>query len=174
MIVVIAGQGRKAGKTSVAAGIIAAVPEAQWTAVKISRHRHEGVWGVMEEREPSGTDTGRYLAAGARRAYWIRAPEERMGEAAADLRRIAAASVHTIVESNSILRHLQPDLTILVVDPSSLDWKRSAVEASRRADAAILTSSAGADLPGIACFAVQPPQYVTPAVAAFVRSRLSA
>jgi hypothetical protein len=173
MIVVIAGQRRKAGKTSVAAGIIAALPDLEWTAIKISRHPHNEGWGMSEHYEASDTDTGRYLAAGAKRAFWIRASGADLRETATDIRRIAAESVHTIVESNSILRHLTPDLTILVLDPSTKAWKVSGREAVRCADAAILTGFGTApELPGIPCFPVKPPQYVTPAIAAFVRERL--
>lgn len=171
MIVVVAGQGRKSGKTSVVAGIIAALRDLEWTAIKISRHRHNGEWGVTEEQTPSDTDSGRYLSAGASRAFWIRAPGKGMREAAANVRRIAAGSVHTIVESSSILRYLTPNLTMVVLDPSIQDWKASGKQAIRLANAAILTGPGTAPgIPEIACFRVQPPQYVTPAIAAFVRA----
>ena len=173
MIVVVAGQGRKAGKTSVVTGIVASLADRKWTAIKISPHPHGREWGISEEFSPTTADTGRYLAAGAQRAFWVRAPRRAMDEAAAEVRRIAAESVHTIVESNSILRYLSPDLTIFVLDPSQQEWKPSARKALGRADALILTASGTAPvLAGIVCFRVEPPQYVTPAISAFVRARL--
>ena len=47
-VVVVGGHSRNVGKTSVVAGIIAAVPEANWTAAKITQFGH-GVCSVTTE-----------------------------------------------------------------------------------------------------------------------------
>src|SRR6266481_4602540 len=80
-IVVIGGHTRNIGKTSVVAGLIAALPEMHWTAFKVTQFGHgmcsangepcdcetgEHTVAVSEERAggDSTTDSGRYLAAG--------------------------------------------------------------------------------------------------------------
>ena len=37
-VVVVGGQSRKVGKTSVVCGLIAALPEMRWTAIKLTQH----------------------------------------------------------------------------------------------------------------------------------------
>ena len=80
-IIVIGGHSRSVGKTSVVAGLIAALPEFDWTAVKITQYGHgvcsangeacdcatgDHSWAISEERDRSGdSDTSRFLVAGA-------------------------------------------------------------------------------------------------------------
>jgi hypothetical protein len=45
-VVVVGGQARKVGKTSIVAGLISAISERRWTAIKISGHIHEDAPGV--------------------------------------------------------------------------------------------------------------------------------
>ena len=75
MLVVVGGHSRNIGKTSVVAGLIAALPEFGWTAVKITQYGHgicsangeacdcataDHTIAVSEERHPdSGTDSSR-------------------------------------------------------------------------------------------------------------------
>src|SRR5437762_11263954 len=86
-ILVIGGHSRNVGKTSVVAGLIAALPERAWTAVKITQYGHgvcsingetcgcadaEHGWAITEDRDCSGaTDTSRFLTAGAQRSLWV-------------------------------------------------------------------------------------------------------
>jgi len=66
-IVVVGGSGRGVGKTALVCGLIAALPEFNWTAIKITGHDHGQPKPVWEETQPGqGTDTARFLAAGAR------------------------------------------------------------------------------------------------------------
>ena len=83
-IVVIGGHSRSVGKTSVVAGLIAALREYEWTAVKITQYGHgvcsangapcdcatdDHSWAISEEKNRGGeSDTSRFLAAGAARA----------------------------------------------------------------------------------------------------------
>lgn len=112
MIVVVGGQARKVGKTQAVCDIISATPHAGWVAVKISPHRHG----------PAGPtpDTERFLRAGAREAH--------LTDGA------IPAGDNVIVESNSVLESLTPDLVVFVVDPANPDWKHSASAAADRAD----------------------------------------
>ena len=158
-VVVVGGNTRNIGKTSVVAGLIAAMPEMHWTAFKITQFGH-GVCSangepcdcetashtiaVSEERDgASGTDSARYLAAGAVRSFWVRTQMGQLAEAMPRVRRELAAAENAIVESNSVLRFLQPDVFVTVLDAGVKDFKESAKRYLDRADAVVLT---GGDL----------------------------
>src|SRR6202042_364210 len=142
-VVVVGGHTRNIGKTSVVAGLIAAMPERRWTAVKITQFGHgvcsangepcdcetaDHTIAVSEERSrDSGTDSSRYLAAGAERAYWVRTRQGQLAEAMPRLRALMAAAENVIIESNSVLRFLKPDVFISVLDPGVADFKPSAL-----------------------------------------------
>ena len=121
-----------------------ALPDISWTAVKITSHEHGHVQGqdnptpIWEETAPGqGTDTARYLAAGARRALLVTAGEDGLGPIVEQIleehsrasgasnsgaRGVGAKEVGTkkagaigagiIIESNSVLRHLTPDVCL--------------------------------------------------------------
>ncbi len=199
MLVVVGGHTRNIGKTSVVAGLIAALPELQWTAVKITQYGHgvcstEGElcecapqdpqhsYAVSEEQDrTAGTDSSRFLAAGAQRAYWVRTAAGQLGHALPALRRIFTSSTHAIVESNSILQFFRPDLYLAVLDFGARDFKQSSLTYLDRADAVVFINSDVVRNPWTQVaprlwdskrrFCVQPPQYVTEAMAAFVRGR---
>jgi molybdopterin-guanine dinucleotide biosynthesis protein len=130
-IVVIGGQTRNIGKTGLVAGLISALPERRWSAFKITQFGHgvcsangeacdcedaEHPIAFSEERDrSSGTDTARYLAAGALRSFWLRTRQGQLAEAMPRLRRELALAENAIIESNSVLRFLQPDIFISVL-----------------------------------------------------------
>ncbi len=126
MLLVVGGHSRKVGKTSVAEGIIRALPACGWTALKISHHHDSEPWTLTEEFRPGPGDSGRYLAAGARRAFWLRVRPGRLPDALPAVRDLVATAPHTIVESNSILEFLAPDLYLMVLDFGCPDFKASA------------------------------------------------
>ena len=158
-IVVVGGQTRNIGKTSVVAGLIAAMPEKCWTAFKITQFGHgvcsangepcdcetaEHTIAVSEERDSaSGTDSARYLASGAARSFWVRTRQGQLAEAMPRVKKEMAAAGNVIVESNSILRFMQPDLFVSVLDAGVADFKESAKRYLDRADAVVIT---GGDL----------------------------
>ncbi|MDX1983620.1 MAG: hypothetical protein SFV51_25330 [Bryobacteraceae bacterium] len=154
-MLVIGGHSRNIGKTSVVAGIIAALPEARWQAIKITQYGHsvceaEGDachcapsdplhrFALNEQKAPDCTDSGRYLAAGAARAWWLRTAQGNLGHAIPTLRHLLTQATHTIVESNSILRFIRPDLYIPVLDFTVSDIKDSARMFLARADALVI------------------------------------
>jgi hypothetical protein len=176
MLVVVGGHSRRVGKTSVIAGIIRALPEAGWTAIKISGHLHgaELPYSLSEETDAGGRgDTSRYLAAGARRALWLRGE---LAEGMPVVREILAASRHTIVESNSVLKFVEPDLYLAVLDSAVADVKASARRYFPRADAVVVVErGAHASVQAaerMTRFPVQPPDYSNPALVEFVRRLL--
>jgi hypothetical protein len=144
MLVAIGGQCRNVGKTSLICSIIRETMDAGWIAVKISRHRHgatiEGARLDEELGRATENDTGRFLRAGARRAFWLRAPGEDMGPAGEHLRQLMKLGP-CIVESNSVLGAVKPDLYFLVMNPALPDVKESAVRYGALADAIVSQSS---------------------------------
>lgn len=129
MIIVVGGQTRKAGKSTAVCEIIASTPEACWTAVKLTSHEHGADLTrpvVLEEREPHhDTDTGRYLQAGAVRAFWVRCRAEDIMDALAPLLR-----GNMIVESNSAVGVIAADLVVFIAARDNAEWKPSAERAA--------------------------------------------
>ncbi len=156
-IVVVGGHTRNIGKTSVVANLISALPELQWTAFKITQFGH-GICSangkpcdcetgahtiaVTEERRATlGTDTARFITAGAVRAFWVRTRQGQLADAMPRVQKELAAATNAIIESNSILEFLQPDLYLPVLDAANPDFKPSAQKFLDRADAVLWSSS---------------------------------
>ena len=198
-ILVVGGHSRSVGKTSVVAGLIAALPESRWTALKITQYGHgicsangqacdcasdDHSWAVSEERSHAGeSDTSRFLIAGAVHSWWVRTEQGRLAEAMPRIRQILAGAGNVIIESNSILRFLKPDLYLTLLDPATADFKASAQSFMDRADAVLLHTADNAGIPAWErvslktvskrpMFAIRPPDYVTPEIVEFVRGRL--
>jgi len=199
MLVVVGGHSRNIGKTSVVAGLIRKLRGRKWTAVKITLYgngvcAHDGgacgcepasgeVFELTEEYQPNDTDSGRFLAAGAERSLWLRAPAGDLARAADTIRKMIVSSANVIVESNSILELVRPDVFLMLLDFSCEDFKPSSLRFMDRADAFVVVDQ-GINAPlwedvargmwdGKPQFLVKPPVYVTAAVADFVRGKLS-
>jgi hypothetical protein len=198
-LVVIGGHSRNVGKTSVVAGLISALREFDWTAVKITQYGHgicsangeacdcataDHSWAISEERDRSGeSDTSRFLVAGAVQAWWARTEQGRLAEAMPTLRRRLEGARNVIMESNSVMKFLRPDLYLTVLDPSTADFKNSAREFLDRASAVLLHEAPdgpawqSVSLKPVAerpVFRIKPPEYVTAEIVKFVKSSLTA
>ncbi|MBT9329736.1 hypothetical protein [Paracidobacterium acidisoli] len=198
-VVVVGGHSRNIGKTSVVAGLIARLPEFHWTAFKITQYGHgfctadgapcdcqtdDHTIAISQERDPfTGTDSARFLAAGAVRSLWVRTRQGMLAEAMPRIRKEIAASENVILESNSILQFLRPDLYLTVLDPATADFKDSARLFLDRAGAVLLRDAGRKLTPqwkgvsarlfsGKPVFAIEPPEYMTAALAHFVGDRL--
>jgi len=198
-IVVVGGHTRNIGKTSVVAGLIAAIPEMHWTAFKITQFGHgmcsangepcdcetaEHTVAVSEERVggDATTDSGRYLAAGAVRSFWVRTRAGDLSEAMPRIRKEIERAENVVIESNSIMRFLRPDLYLSVLDPETADFKESAKYFLDRADAVLVAEGVlgrpewkGVSLKLVdrtPVLAMRPPVYVTEEVVKFIRERL--
>ncbi len=199
-IIVVGGHSRSVGKTSVAAGLIRALPEFQWTAMKITQYGHgicsakgkacdcacgDHSWAISEEKDRSGeSDTSRFLLAGAAHVFWVRTEQGRLAEAMPSLERRVSSAGNVILESNSVLKFLQPDLYLTVLDPATADFKSSAQEFLSSASAVILhehSEKTGAAWKGISLepdaakpvFRIRPPEYLTSEIVDFVRAHLT-
>ena len=198
-IVVVGGQTRNIGKTSVVAGLIAALPERRWTAFKITQFGH-GICSangkpcdcdtgphtiaISEERDQaSRTDSARFLAAGAVHSFWVRTRQGQLADAMPHIRKKLAVATNAIIESNSILGFLEPDLYLTVLDPTNHDFKASAELFLEHADA-VLWSATGLGImtawpDGLLelarnkpQFFLEPPAYTSDDLAQFVAQRL--
>jgi molybdopterin-guanine dinucleotide biosynthesis protein len=207
-LVMVGGHTRNIGKTSVIEGIIRGLPELNWTAVKITQFGHgvcsvggqpcgcavaEHQFSISEERQrDSGTDTARFLAAGARRAMWVRTRQGELFEALPSFRKQIESDEFVIVESNSLRKFIKPILYLQVVDPFNPDLKLSSQELFDLSDAYLLVSPPRIDDPpgtitgaqnillereirkDKSCFAVSAEErFMNQAIINFVRLRLA-
>lgn len=198
MLVVVGGHSRNIGKTAVVAGLIRKLRDLRWTAIKITQYGHghcsdtgarcgcepdagaEHPFALSEEYEPGPTDSGRFLAAGAERSFWLRTPAGGLMRARETVEKLLAQGAHVIVESNSLLELVQPDLFLMLLDFACEDFKPSSLRFMDRADAFVVIDR-GINAPlwkdvarGLwdekPQFLVKPPRYVTAELADFVRA----
>ena len=164
-VIVVGGHTRSIGKTQLVCDIIGAFPQAGWIAGKITQYGHgvcaqngnncdcapdEHICAIeWEEQSQSGTDSARFLAAGAKRSFWLRTKQGFLAEGLPLLRDGLNETVGSpdqdspplILESNSLLQFLKPSLYFAVIDPAREDFKDSARVALDRADALVLRGS---------------------------------
>lgn len=164
-VIVVGGHTRSIGKTQLVCDVISAFPDSNWIAGKITQYGHgvcaqngencdcapdEHVCALdWEIHSDTGTDSARFLAAGACRSFWLRTKQGFLAEGLpllrAALEQARAVSYSglppVILESNSLLQFLKPSLYFAVVDPAKEDFKDSARAALDRADAIVLRGS---------------------------------
>jgi molybdopterin-guanine dinucleotide biosynthesis protein len=174
-LLAVGGQCRKVGKSTLIADIIAAFPNRNWTAVKITPYAESGCpingqscgcapeghpYAIHEETELGpGTDTSRFLAAGASRALWLETKENRLSEALPALAVELARAQYVIIESDALMKFWKASLFLMVLDPANPDFKSSARANLPLADAFVLRSPfalSGATDPDSAAVAEKP------------------
>ena len=161
-VIVVGGHTRSIGKTQLVCDVIAAFPEARWIAGKITQYGHgvcaqngqdcdcapdEHIRAISwEKRSDTGTDSARFLAAGARQSFWLRTKQGFLAEGMPLLRDALRQTETTengepanlILESNTLLQFLKPSLYLMVVHPAKADFKQSAQLQIDRASAFVL------------------------------------
>lgn len=160
-IIVVGGHTRSIGKTQLVCDLISAFPHAGWVAGKITQYGHgvcaqnghdcdcapdEHICAISWERHANETDSGRFLAAGAARSFWLRTKQGFLAEGLPLLREAlreidahAETSQHNLIlESNTLLQFLKPSLYLMVLDPARSDFKDSARLQMDRASAFVL------------------------------------
>ncbi len=199
MLVVVGGHSRNIGKTSVVAGLIRRTRTMKWTALKITqygnavcaRHSVESTCGcepgngeefaLDEEYEANDTDSGRFLGAGAERSFWLRVPAGELPRAAGLVKKILSQGENVIVESNSVVELVQPDVFLMLLDFSCEDFKPSSLRFLDRADGFVVIDQ-GINAPmweavargmwdGKPQFLVKPPRYATAEIVDFVKAK---
>jgi hypothetical protein len=187
-LIVVGGHTRSIGKTQLVCDVIRAFPRTEWIAGKITQYGHgvcarngdncdcaptEHVCALdWETQSDTGTDTARFLEAGAKQSFWLRTKQGYLAEGLPLLRealktvtsgewRVAGTNElagaakqdwHSagdnravIVESNSLMQFVKPSLYFAVIDPLKEDFKESAQLALDRAQALVMRGELGAD-----------------------------
>jgi len=187
-LIVVGGHTRSIGKTQLVCDVIRAFPRTEWIAGKITQYGHgvcarngencdcaptEHVCALdWETQADTGTDSARFLEAGAKRSFWLRTKQGYLAEGLPLLRqaleevasgewRVASKEQKVrppmssqaaeekpralIVESNSLMQFVRPTLYFAVIDPLKDDFKESAQMALDRAQALVLRGEVGGD-----------------------------
>src|SRR5262249_40643715 len=142
--------------------LIAALPEMEWVAGKITQYGHgvcaqngencdcapaEHACAISwEEQSDTSTDSARFLAAGARQSFWLRTKQGFLAEGMPllrdALRKIEMGASdgprNLILESNTLLQFWKPDAYLVVLHPDKADFKDSAKLQLDRASAFVL------------------------------------
>ena len=205
--VVIGGHTRNIGKTGLMTALIREFAPLDWTAVKITQYGHgicsrdghpcgcapeEHPFALTEETNPRGrADTCRFLAAGAQQSLWLRVRQGQIASVLPLLWRKLQHARFVLIESNSILEHLDPLLYLAVLDTSQADFKPSARSALGRADGLVRVTGSqaqsnkwtlpdGSTWPDVdpsvldskPTFHISAPDFWDPALSEFVSNRL--
>jgi len=172
-LIVVGGHTRSIGKTQLVCDVIRAFPRTEWVAGKITQYGHgvcarngencdcaptEHVCALdWETQSDTGTDSARFLQAGAKRSFWLRTKQGYLAEGLPLLREAltaiatgsskhsADANLAVIVESNSLMQFVKPSLYFAVIDPLKEDFKESVQLALDRAQALVMRGELGAD-----------------------------
>ncbi|HVH89063.1 MAG TPA: hypothetical protein VM912_20265 [Terriglobales bacterium] len=148
-LIVVGGQTKHVGKTTLICNIIRSFPQCKWIAVKFTPHPHApsdtgqvatGLgWAISEQYSSSdGNDTAKFLLAGADRALLMYSEAAHFPDACADLLQCVSNADNAVIESSSVVNVLHADLSLLVIDPSRADFKSSAKEQLASADALLV------------------------------------
>src|SRR5260370_20673467 len=111
-VVVVGGHSRSVGKTSVVAGLINALPELNWTAIKITQFGHgvcsvngescgcatdEHTWDISQEKDRGGkSDTSPFLVAGAARSLLSHSKQGKLPAPIPDLHPVLSGAKEVI------------------------------------------------------------------------------
>jgi hypothetical protein len=122
-LVVVGGHTRSIGKTQLVCDVIRAFPRTEWIAGKVTQYGH-GVCAQngencdcapaehacaldWETRSDTGTDSARFLAAGAKRSFWLRTKQGYLAEGL-PLLRGALGEIGAEESENPISQGLKP------------------------------------------------------------------
>ena len=174
-VVVVGGNGKDVGKTSLICGLIRVLPECQWVAAKVTTHEYGAAGSVAEEHEAGPqSDTSRFLAAGAKRAFLISAGEDELASAVGELRERVGAGAALIFESNRVAEFVDADVCLAVVEDGRKE-KPSFALFLQRADATVVRGgSDGVILDEFPQFALRDLERVSPEMTEWMREKLRA
>jgi hypothetical protein len=125
--IVIAGNGRNTGKTTLACKIIAGNLSSHIVGIKISPHHHppgdnettliksKGMT-IMSEKTTSRKDSGRMLKAGAEEVLYVQAADNLLPEVLEHLEKLVGGRP-TVCESGGIVQFIDPGLFLMVMAP---------------------------------------------------------
>jgi hypothetical protein len=155
-LIVVGGQCRKVGKTTLIADIIRATPGVRWTAVKITPHAEshcpvngrncncsaaEHTFSIRDEFDRSGrTGTSRYLLAGAQTSLWVQTKDDRVRDVLGPLAEALKGAENIVVESDALVKFWRPTVFLMVLDSLMPETKASARDVMPLADAFVFRS----------------------------------
>jgi len=150
-LIMVGGQTKDVGKTTLVCNIIAAFPLFRWTAVKFTHHFHlpensrllvkSKDYSFWEQTSAGNTsDTARYVSAGAECAVLVQVADGKRKEACTAVQQ---ELTHILVESSGAAEFLSPDLYLMVLDSAQSDFKHSAREMLGDVDGFILRDAGG-------------------------------
>jgi hypothetical protein len=137
-LILVGGQAKHVGKTTLVCNIISAFPQLGWSAAKITNHKHEvtgcellrrsDTWSIWEQTVAGDqNDTARFLRAGAKKAYLLQAEDADPMDGWKALRTIVSEK-DVIVESSRAAGFLHADLFLMMLDGSQSDFKASSLQ----------------------------------------------
>ena len=144
-IITVSGARSGVGKTRVVEALLKILKG--WSALKVTvlhrgscpTHRDcgacdaiDGRFSIVSDNSP-GKDTGRFTAAGAKDVLWLKARRDGLKEGIKEALLRFKGAKGLIIEGTSILKYLEPDLSILVTNRGSR-LKPSAREALKKVD----------------------------------------
>ena len=123
-MLLIAGNGRNVGKTTLACRIISQLSKKnRVTGIKISSHLHDyegeplveekGKFVILEEKERNSKDSSRMLQAGASKVFYVMAKKEHLDAAFENLLPHLNGQV-IVCESGGLYKVIQPGLFLFV------------------------------------------------------------
>ncbi len=155
-LIVVGGQCRRVGKTTLIVDVIQATPNLQWTAVKITPHAEarcpvngpdcncsdtEHTFSIRDELDRSGrTGTSRYLVAGAQRSLWVQTKDDRVRDVLGPLAETLHELKNVIIESDALVKFWRPTVFLMVLDSRMPETKTSAREVMPFVDAFVFRS----------------------------------
>jgi hypothetical protein len=178
--VVVGGSGKDVGKTGLVCAVIAALRDFGWTVVKITGHDYpesgdsakDGPGVAIREETSAGkeTDTGRYLAAGARRALLVTRAGSRVP--IEEIWRVVGSDRNLIFESNRIVDTVKPDICLALIGGGAR--KASFERLLRVADAVVIAGKSDLeDVPeGVRRFAAEGSDRLPAGMAEWLREKL--
>ena len=175
-IIVVGGGGRGSGKTALICGLIHVLPEIGWTAVKVTSDAHNKPAPIWEETDRGEeTDTGRYLAAGARRSFLVTASDGELGDVVKQVLNEHSSAPAIIFESNRVLSHVRPDLCLAAATNPHGSRKPSFALVEERMDALVELGGHDHMIEGKRmCFHLRSLDRISPPMAEWLRERLGA
>jgi hypothetical protein len=125
-LLLIAGTGTKAGKTTMACRIIGQFPDLEITAIKITPHFHETTPGLVLISEKTGfsiyketdrntfKDTSRMLKAGAGVVYFAKVTDARLTDVFTEIMKQLPQNAPVICESPALRDYIEPGVFIIM------------------------------------------------------------
>jgi hypothetical protein len=163
-LVSVSGAASRAGKTSLAVGLLRSLPASSAVAVKFTTTEDvfercprgtpcvvcdiDVPYRIVEDPrvlDEPGTDTARLRAAGARRVIWAISRASAIRAAWARVAGMAGREGLVVMEGSTIVDVAAPDLLVFVAHPflQPARWKATSAALIARADAVVVNRPAG-------------------------------